>query len=202
MPLKKIRLTKLRRHHFVDKDDLDVGSLQDLTLDRFKLTPKHLILGSNFFEELLEEMGKKANIDEVASVDTISGVQGNFVILNEKYENLEVTDEEGNLPESFEEIKYSDLSELNIIDREEKGGMDLIDYEMDGDNSRLIFNYPDIQYELMPEGFMQRFEISFHVKDITLSGENIITPSSKDEVIKKVKSTIEPKMKGKSTVLW
>ena len=77
-----IRLSKLRRLHFVDVDDNDVGSLEDITFSVDNLAPQHLILGSNFFEELMEEIGKRENIDEIAPLSIVSDIDSNHAILS------------------------------------------------------------------------------------------------------------------------
>lgn len=200
MVLSNIRLAKLKRYHFVDSEDNDIGCIEDLTLSKSTLQPTQFLLGSNFFEELLEELGKKGNIDEIVPLDIVSEMDHEHVILSESIENLEVTDENGVIPGDLPLYLYSNILNYKIFDNSGEVDAVLIDIILNYENSCLIFNYSNLKASLMSEGFYQRFEISVPISKIKIEDEKIIILSSKEEMIDKAKSQIKPKEKGKSTI--
>ncbi|MCH8906680.1 MAG: hypothetical protein IH840_06295 [Candidatus Heimdallarchaeota archaeon] len=202
MGLPKIRFTKLKRYHFVDSEDLDVGNLEDVTLDKDSLVPHHLILGAGFFEELMEELGKREDIDEIAPLELISEIQGDHVIISRPIDELPRTDKNGKMPAKYNVLMFSSLYEFGLIDQEGDIDATLLDLELNGDDSKFIFNYPTLQGPLQMEGFGQRFEVAFKVGSISLTKDKIVLPSTHDQLLELTRTTIQPKMRGKSQVNW
>ncbi len=201
MVLSNIRLTKLRRYHFVDSEDNDIGCIEDLTLAKSTLEPTHFLLGSNFFEELLEELGKKGNFDEIAPLHLVSEIDHEHVVLSESIDNLEMTNENGEISGDLPVYMYSKILNYKIFDNSGEIDAVLIDLIFNYEKSCLIFNYSDLKASLMSEGFYQRFEISVPISKIKIEDEKIIIHSSKEEMVDKAKLQVKPKEKGKSTIL-
>lgn len=201
LTISNIRLSKLRRFHFVDVDDNDVGSLEDITFSTNNLIPKHLILGSNFFEELLEEMGERANIDEIAPFEIVSEISKEHVILSKSVDDLERTTGTGEYLEKYQSILYSQLQQYQIFDDNGISGAELIDVDLNGSDSHFIFNYTNLKSKLAMEGYGQRFEIAVLISDMKLVDGKIIISTNEEEIVSKTKQQHEPKQKGKSTVI-
>ncbi|OLS28282.1 MAG: hypothetical protein HeimC2_07740 [Candidatus Heimdallarchaeota archaeon LC_2] len=201
MVISNIRLTKLKRYHFVDADDNDIGSIEDLTLSKSTLEPLHFILGSHFFEELLEELGRKENIDEIAPINIVSEIDNEHVVLSESIDNLEITNEDGEIPDSKSIYRYSKILNYTIFDNSGELDAKLIDLVLNYDKTSFIFNYANLKTNLMKDGFYQRFEISVPISKIKIDDEKIIISTSEEEMIKNAKLQIKPKEKGKSTIM-
>ncbi|MHA2249293.1 MAG: hypothetical protein ACXAD7_02975 [Candidatus Kariarchaeaceae archaeon] len=200
MTFPKIRYSKLKRYNFVDINDVEIGSLEDIVVDKEGLFPTHLILGAGFFEEFLEELGKKGNIDELAPFDIISMDENDDVIIGKPVEELITTNEKGYLPISG--YKYADLMKFIIKSQDETLDADLVDIELDGLNSRYFFRFHDLQDKLQQSGYGQRFEVSFLASHIKIEVEVLLIPSTLDELLESIKNNIEPKMRGKSLYHW
>jgi sporulation protein YlmC with PRC-barrel domain len=190
----KIRFSKLKRYHFVDINDIDIGSLEDLVLDVDTLVPTYLLLGAGFFEELMEELGEKADVDELAPIDSVSEKAQETMLVNLPFDDLQTTSNKGALP--FAGIKYSDLLKLPIIDSSQQFEGSLIDMEIHGNKSRFIFRSPLITENLQNQGYYQSFEISFLTSQITLEDNQILLPCAFEDILQKVREIVEPQMKG------
>jgi hypothetical protein len=190
----KIRFSKLKRYHFVDVNDIDIGSLEDLVLDVGTLVPTHLLLGAGFFEELMEELGEKADVDEIAPIDIVSEKGQETMLVNSPFDILQTTSNKGALP--FNGVKYSDLLKLPINDSSQQFEGSLIDIEIHGSISRFIFRSPLITENLQNQGYFQSFEISFLTSQITLQGNQILLPCAFKDILQKVQEVVEPQMRG------
>ncbi|MHA2278526.1 MAG: hypothetical protein ACXAC2_22330 [Candidatus Kariarchaeaceae archaeon] len=199
--ISNIRLTKLRRYHFVDVDDNDVGSLEDITFAKKNLEPKHLILGSNFFEELLEEIGEREDIDEIAPLSIVSEIVGDHVVLSESIDDLERTKGTGEFLDKYKVIPYSKLLSYQIHDENGLSEAELIDVELNGSESHFIFNYDLLKSKLMMEGYMQRFEIAIPIHNIEINDETLVLLTNETDLTAKARDQHQPKDKGKSTVI-
>ncbi|MCE7733884.1 MAG: hypothetical protein GPJ54_03330 [Candidatus Heimdallarchaeota archaeon] len=200
MVVSNIRLTKLRRLHFVDVDDNDVGSLEDITFAIDNLEPQHLILGSNFFEELMEEIGKRENIDEIAPLSIVSEIDSNHAILSESIDDLERTTGSGDYLRKYQVILYSMFQKYEVHDNNGVFDGELIDVQLNGSESQFIFNYPSLKSKLMTDGYMQRFEIAVPLNKIEISSEKLIITTNEEDIALKAKEQHQPKEKGKSTI--
>lgn len=196
-----IRLTKLRRLHFVDVDDNDVGSLEDITFGLDNLVPQHLILGSNFFEELMEEIGKRENIDEIAPIGIVSEIDSNHAILSESIDDLERTTGTNAYLEKYHVILYSMFKKYQVQDTNGVSEAELIDVQLNGSDSQFIFNYPNLKSKLMTDGYMQRFEIAVPINKIKIINEKLVISTHDEDIVSKAKQQHQPKDKGKSTVV-
>jgi sporulation protein YlmC with PRC-barrel domain len=184
----------LKRYHFVDINNIDIGSLEDLVLDVDTLVPTHLLLGAGFFEELMEELGEKADVDELAPIEIVFEKAQEMMLVNLPFDNLQTTSNKGALP--FKGVKYSDLLKLPIIDSSQQFEGSLSDIEIHGSKSRFIFRSPLITENLQNQGYYQSFEISFLTSHITLQDNQILLPCAFEDVLQKVREKVEPQMRG------
>ena len=200
MSLPKIRYSRLRYYHFIDSQDQDMGSLEDIVLNNDTYEPKYFLLGGGFFEEYLESRGDIEDIDELAPVNLVRGIEDDYVVFKMKFENLTTTTIDGKLPNGM--VKFSQLCHLPIDSPENEVSMELFDLILDGSNSRFVFNYIHLSEVLMSEGYQQRFEIAFPIDMIKVENNRIQVPCTTNEILNYIRSNIEHQMRGKSLVNW
>lgn len=200
MPLPKIRYSQLKHYHIIDNHELEIGNLEDIGINIETLQPSSLILGAGFYEELMEEVGKKENIDEIAPIDIVERVDGDFIVLSKKLNELKTTNAKGELPHN--QIKFSILSGYDVYDQNGKTKSQLSDIELNKEKSRYIFNYPELDITLKHKGYGQRFDVSFSIRDLEIANGKIILPSRLDDLVQKVENNIAPKNRGKSLLIW
>ncbi|MDH5401051.1 MAG: hypothetical protein OEY49_01060 [Candidatus Heimdallarchaeota archaeon] len=199
MVLGKIRFSILKRYTFLDSDEVEIGSLEDIALDPDTLVPMYFVLGAGFFEELMEEMGKREDIDELVPINDLLKLDDEFVIIKSKLSDLERTSH-GKYP--FKTITLSELFKMPVLDSNGQCNAVFFDFQLDGDNIHAIFNYPGVDNKMRSEGYGQRFTIGFTIQSIKVTDYQIILPTSLDDIASKIKNNIEPKMRGKSFLAW
>lgn len=192
------RFLSLKRYTFVDVEDTEVGSIEDLVLSPNSLFPTHLVLGAGFFEEYLEVLGKKPDIDELAEIFLMEIIDNDVIYINKSLDDLIKTDENGIIP--FPSILFSELQKYSLEDIDGKIDCELLDFEISGEHSMLIFSHNEIQEEMIQRGYKQRFELIIPLSTISINDSKLKIALSKDEIINKIEKDIPPKMTGKSIV--
>lgn len=192
----KIRYSVLKRRNFLDINNVEV-SIEDLLLDVHTRHPTHLVIGAGFYEEFLEDIEEKDDIDELAELSIISEIDAITYRINDLVENLQRTDKKGNPP--FSAIKFDDLLKFDILDKNNEQKQELFDFEI-SENPYFIFNSYSLDNEMRTHGYGQRFEIYYasSLLNIDLENKLIQLPVSFDNLVERITKNIEPKMRGKS----
>jgi hypothetical protein len=192
-----IRYSKLKRYHLIDVNEVELN-LEDLILDQKTLIPTHLMLGAGFFEELMEELGKKGDIDELAPLNIIKEIDKEYMLIEMPFEELETTNKKGVLP--FSAIKFSDLLKYNIKAGASEFYLKLNDIEINGSDSQFIFISPELKEQLLKENYRQRIEIQIKISNTIITHDTIQLPFTKQDIIALIRNSVEPKPRGKSTI--
>lgn len=192
-----LRYTSLKRFIFVDNEDLEVGSIEDLVLDPETLLPTHLVLGAGFFEEYMEIMGKRPDIDELVEVDKLEQQNDSVILIHQSIDDMIKTDETGLIP--FPSILFSHLMTVNAT---LKSGEEVIisDYELSGGDSRLICHIQRLNDEMLKLQFRQRIELLIPLSRVKKSIDQLAISYTLDELIEITKQSVAPKLNGKSKI--
>ena len=192
----KIRFSVLKRRNFLDLSNVE-ASIEDLLLDINTKHPTHLVVGAGFYEEFLEDIEEKDDIDELAELSIILEIDAITYRINEDIDNLERTDKNGQ--PNFPAIKFQDLFKFEIVDKNNEKRQELFDYEI-SDNPYFIFNSYDLDNQMRMHGYGQRFEIyySSSIINIDLENKKILLPLSFDNLVERITKSLEPKIRGKS----
>ena len=193
-----LRFHALKRYTFVDVEDTEVGSIEDLVLSPDTLYPTHLVLGAGFFEEYLEVLGKKPNIDELAEIFLMELIDNEIIYINKSLDDLIKTDENGKIP--FPSMLFSELMKYQVFDTAGKIDCELLDFDISGESSSLIFSHNEIQDEMLLRGYKQRFELVIPLSKVSIADSTLTISTSKDEIINTIEKEIAPKMTGKSII--
>ncbi len=192
----KIRFSVLKRRNFLDLNNVE-ASIEDLLLDISTKRPTHLVVGAGFYEEFLEDIAEKDDIDELAELSIILEIDAITYRINDNIDNLEKTDNNGQ--PNFPAIKFQDLIKFEIVDENNDRKQELFDYEI-SDDPYFIFNSYDLDNQMRVHGYGQRFEIYYSTSIIKIDKENkkILLPVSFENLVERITKDIEPKMRGKS----
>ena len=198
--LNKIRFSVLKRRNFLDLNNVE-ASIEDLLLDVNTKHPTHLVVGAGFYEEYMEDIEEKDDIDELAELSLILEIDPITYRINDIIENLERTDKNGIAP--FPAIKFQDLFKYDIIDTNNEKKQELFDFEI-SDDPYFIFNSYDLDNEMRSHGYGQRFEIYYSASIIYVDQENkkIQLPVSFNKLVERISSSVEPKIRGKSLFIF
>lgn len=195
-----MRYSELKYYHFLDSEEQEMGTLEDLVLDTDTLEPSHLLLGAGFFAEFLEHKGDLEDIDELAPLDLVKEIDADYIILSESLSNLQTTSKEGKLPISGN--KFSTLCKLPVFLQDNQIDAELFDIEINGKDSKLYFSYIELSKELGSHHYGQRFDICVRVDKVQINQETIRLPLSFDELRQYVIEEVEPKPRGRTTIDW
>ena len=199
MTLPRIPYSRLRFYHFVDVDDQELGTLEDVILDPHSLTPTHIVLGGGFFEEFMESKGEIDDIDEIASLDLVDRIDNDFIVLKTKLEDLETTDSHGNLP--IEGYKYTDFLKYPLSDRNGAIDGEIVDFVFDENDSLIIVHYPEVEQKMKLEGYMQKFEFHVPIDKVSVTDKIVEIDIDREMLFELIKEQVEIRMNGKSAVL-
>lgn len=200
MSLDKIRFSNLQRFTFFDKDDIEIGSAVDLLLETNSLEPISLLMGAGFFEELMEEMGRKENQDEIAPLSLIENLDDKNLKINAKLQDLELTDDNGD--PYFDCYKLSKLKSLESKDLDDGKDWILEDFLINNKNSYFTFTNTKIDSEMKRFNYGQRFEIYITINSIEIKENLLIIKLRYDDIISQIKETLEAKDRGKSIIYF
>jgi sporulation protein YlmC with PRC-barrel domain len=171
---------EIKNMDVIDTSGKKIGRLLDLTFtfaDSLKL--KHFILGGPRTEEFLESIGLKPDIDPVFDTTLIKKVD-DHIHLDSTVESLKAA--HGTIKD--EELKFSDLQKLDILDKDDiKIGRAIdVDFELDG-RTALIAGGGLIEEKLEAIGLKEDVDIIVPFEVIASIDEKSIRLSvSKDEL--------------------
>ncbi len=192
----KASFSQLQRCVFLDKNNVEIGSIEDLVLDE-KLYPTHLVLGSGFYEEFLEEVGDRDNIDELAELSLIKKIDNDTYKIKEPVENLPKTDINGRIGGK---LFLSDLREFPVFILDCINPIRIIDYIVDK-NPYFVFDDFNIHQKLRDKGINTRFYLYAKPEKISIkqyeSSKKIIVDISIDELADKVRKLKKSDMRQK-----
>ncbi|MCY3410946.1 MAG: hypothetical protein INQ03_04830 [Candidatus Heimdallarchaeota archaeon] len=191
-----IRYQSMRRYTFVDINDVEVGSLEDLVLNPKDLSATHLLLGAGFFEEYMEEVGKRPNIDEIVEITKMDVIEDHVIQIHEKIDELQTTNENGEIP--FDSILFSELITKSITINGTESDIEIDDYLIDT-TPKLVIQLPSVQQALSMKGFRQKFEFLVPISNFTYS-ESINLTLDEQTLVDKIEQTGEYKMTGKTII--
>jgi hypothetical protein len=159
------------------------------------------VIGAGFYEEYMEDIEEKDDIDELAELSMILEIDAITYRINEIIDNLVRTDKKGIAP--FPAIKFQDLFKYDIINSDIENKLELFDFEI-SDDPYFIFNSYALDNEMRSHGYGQRFEIYYSSSLVTIDQENkrIQLPLSFSNIIERITKNIEPKMRGKSFYIY
>ena len=189
----------MRRYPFVDKSGLDIGSLEDVILRPKDLYPSHLLLGAGFFEEYMEEIGKRENIDEIAELGLVTIIGDEYFQVESNVADLPLT-KDGTL--GIPGVLFSSLSTLKIFDGESEIDAELFDLEFDYEKSSFVINHYNLQSQLRGAGYYQRLEVYYPIKYITVTDTQLILPITTEQLFDRIQKEMEPLYKGKSAYYY
>jgi len=181
---------ELRNCDVVDSSGEKVGRIDDITFtfdgslkpSQFILAgkPSQFILAGSKWEELLESAKIKPDSDPVLSASLITRI-GDKIQLSTNVNSLKTTLDEGAI--SSEEIRWSDLTKMDIYDTDDvKVGRAVdIDFDLDGSAS-LIVGGGMIEESLEALGLKTDIDIIVPAKTIASMSDKIKLTVSKDDL--------------------
>lgn len=200
MSLPKIRYSRLKHLHFVDKENHDMGTLEDLVLDKETLELSHILLGSSFFEEFMEEIGEIDNIDELAPVDIITGIEDGYVVISCNLEDLQTTNSDGTLP--IDGLLFTKMMKLPVNFKDSSDVAELYDFIIDDDNPRFIFLLTSLIEKLLPMGYGQQFSISVPLSLVSVSKDKVDLNLTLAKIEKLISKKYQMKQRGRDLIIW
>ncbi len=113
-----LKYSELKKKEVVDSNGEHIGEVIDSTFNFSdnRLELKHIILGGGRFEELLEKIRARPDIDPVCNVSDIDSISDK-VYLNVDKESLCKTMDKGVFTDS--DFLYSDFSKMKIVDADD-----------------------------------------------------------------------------------
>lgn len=200
MPIPSIRYSQLKHLHFVDFDNHEMGTLEDLVLEESTFSPSFLILGSSFFEEFMEEIGERDNIDEIAPIECIDRIEGDYVILSCRLDDLDTTNKKGETGKRG--YLLSELMQYTVkLDNEEDIGQ-FYDYLIDEKSCRFIISLTTITERLYQKGYGQKFNLMVSPQYLKINEEKIEMTISSDDIEQRIIDTIEMRQRGRDLIDW
>jgi len=172
---------ELRNCDVVDSSGEKVGRIDDITFTfDGSLKPSQFILAGSKWEELLESAKIKPDSDPVLSASLITRI-GDKIQLSTNVNSLKTTLDEGAI--SSEEIRWSDLTKMDIYDTDDvKVGRAVdIDFDLDGSAS-LIVGGGMIEESLEALGLKTDIDIIVPAKTIASMSDKIKLTVSKDDL--------------------
>lgn len=178
---KPMNCKQLRDCDVVDSSGAKVGRINDLTFTfDGKLKLSQFILAGSKWEEFLESAKIKPDKDPVLDASIIQMI-GDEVHLNTNVNSLKTTLDEGAIQPG--EIRWSDLTKMDILDQDEvKVGRAVdVDFDIDGTAS-LTVGGGFIEETLESFGIKADIDIIVPAKTIASVSDNIKLNVTKDEL--------------------
>ncbi|MGY5872965.1 MAG: PRC-barrel domain-containing protein [Candidatus Thorarchaeota archaeon] len=178
---RSINCNELRNCDVVDSSGERVGRIDDVTFTfDGSLKLKQFILAGSRWEELLESAKIKPDKDHLLDADLITRI-GDRVQLSTNVNSLKTTLDAGAI--SADEIRWSDLTKMDIYDHDDvKVGRAVdIDFDLDGSAS-LIVGGGMIEEALESVGLKSDIDIIVPAKAIASMSDKIKLTVSKDDL--------------------
>ncbi len=173
---------EMRKCDVVDSSGEKIGRIGDMTFTfvNGELKPSQFILVGSAWEEFLESIGAKPDIDPVFNASLIQRM-GDNVQLNTTKNSLKTTLDPGAF--SADEIKLSDFENLDIMDEQgvKVGRAIDIDFNADGTAS-IIVGGGFIEESLESWGLKQDVDIIVPCSTVELISDHVKLRVSKDEL--------------------
>jgi hypothetical protein len=174
--------------------------LEDLVLEESTFRPIFLILGSSFFEEFMEEIGERDNIDEIAPIDCIDRIEGDYVILSCKLDDLDTTNKKGETGKSGHLLAELMQYTVNLSNEDEIG--QFYDYLIDEKSCRFIISLTTITERLYQKGYSQKFNLMISPKYLKINDKMIELMISSDDIEQRIIDSIEMRQRGRDLIDW
>ena len=178
---RSINCNELRNCDVVDSSGERVGRIDDVTFTfDGSLKLKQFILAGSRWEELLESAKIKPDKDHLLDADLITRI-GDRVQLSTNVNSLKTTLDAGAI--SADEIRWSDLTKMDIYDQDgiKVGRAVDIDFDLDGSAS-LIVGGGMIEEALESVGLKSDIDIIVPAKAIASMSDKIKLTVSKDDL--------------------
>ena len=172
---------ELRNCDVVDSSGEKVGKINDLTFT-FKgaLKLKQFILAGSKWEEFLESVKFRPDKDPVLSASLISRI-GDKVQLNTNVNSLKTTLDEGAI--EMGEIRWSDLTKMDIFDKDEVKIGRAVDVDFDTDGTAcLIVGGGLVEETLESVGLKSDVDILVPTGHIVAIRDKVILDVSKEDL--------------------
>jgi sporulation protein YlmC with PRC-barrel domain len=192
----KYRLSQLKRYTVVDKQDYDIGEPIDIALDSTKFfTATHIIIGGGFIEELLEELERKNDIDEIARFDDIERIERNLILLSVKGDQLIKTRENGDLPENL--IRFNDLAKKAIVNIKQEEIGEILDISIVNTKTSVVMQNLDFNRDMrLKYEYGQRFEFIIPAEKMEMNNNSIIVDLTREQMEQIVLEKFKPTQRG------
>lgn len=178
--LKPINCKQLRDCDVVDSSGEKVGRINDLTfIFDGKLKLSQFILAGSRWEEFLESAKIKPDKDPVLDATLIS-VIGDRVQLNTNVNSLKTTLDKGAIKP--DEIRWSDLTKLDIVDKDGEKVGNAVDVDFDTDAVCLIAGGGFIEESLEAVGLKSDVDILVPGNVVASVGDKVQLSVSKEDL--------------------
>jgi sporulation protein YlmC with PRC-barrel domain len=177
---KPMNCKQLRNCDVVDSSGAKVGRINDLTFTfDGKLKLSQFILAGSKWEEFLESAKIRPDKDPVLDASIIRMI-GDQVHLNTNVNSLKTTLDEGAIRP--DEIRWSDLTKLDIVDKDDIKVGRAVDVDFDTDSTSLIVGGGFIEETLESVGLKADVDILVPGSVITEVGDKVRLSVSKEDL--------------------
>ncbi len=177
---KPMNCKQLRNCDVVDSSGAKVGRINDLTFTfDGKLKLSQFILAGSKWEEFLESAKIRPDKDPVLDASIIRMI-GDEVHLNTNVNSLKTTLDEGAIQP--DEIRWSDLTKLDIVDKDDIKVGRAVDVDFDTDSTSLIVGGGFIEETLESVGLKADVDILVPGSVITSVGDKVQLSVSKEDL--------------------
>jgi sporulation protein YlmC with PRC-barrel domain len=159
----------------VDKNNVNIGRIGDALLSKNDLDIDSVIIHGSFFEEKLEDIGIREDIDPIVPVNLISNVDTDksTITLSESKENLKTTKKDWSPPDNVYQL--SKLRKTPVMDNEGEKVGTIIDVYWESNKNYVL---------VLGGGWLEEFFESIRMiadKDLLVPSK-IVSSFSVDEI--------------------
>ncbi len=189
---KSLNCNELRDCDVVDSTGKKIGKIGDMTFTfDGNLNLAQFVLCGSAWEEFLESIGARPDRDPLFDASLIRRI-GNKVQLTTNVNSLKTTLDEGAIPEG--EIRWSELKDRYIVDKDDVGVGKAIDIDFDIDGTAsLTVGGGIIEESLEAIGLKADIDIIVPAETIESMGDQIKLKVSKDDLKLTMDKALESK---------
>ena len=191
-----IQFSKIRRMVIIDCNDVEVGEPVDIGFS-LDLTPKFLVIGGGFIEELLEIMERREDIDQIIDLDIIQEISDAI------YLKVPETDlpEESNIGTMMTDIiLFSQIFQTPMFDIDGLPLGKIKDVIFSSEKTEFIFENPEFNKAMSMRGYGQKLEFKVPKEKLSYQNGLLMLALPKEEIESKIQAQIIAKSRGKQLI--
>ncbi|MHA2362676.1 MAG: hypothetical protein ACXAC7_01865 [Candidatus Hodarchaeales archaeon] len=149
-------LSYLKKFKVYDTDNVLLGQVGDILVNKSDLLPHSLILYGSFLEEKLEDIGIREDIDPIVSVNDISEIDNKEKIIRILKPRTEISTTDNNWQPPDDLYQFSKLKKIPVFNKRDKNIGSIIDIVLySGKSYSLVIN----GNFLVPKGIIKEISL-------------------------------------------